>query len=276
MNGLPGRAIADLLFDGGIATRNGSTAPRVELFSNCRHGSEIAVYSITDGSKKVIRKSASTASGVADLAREAAGWAWYQSRRYPRRESPIYQWLARGVYCRIDVDWIEGRKHDYQAGLLPNDEIIRLALEQYCCLWPNADLVPLHGDFSVDNFILNDDGLHVIDWEHFHQSGGPWGFDALYLLYESLWFSTESRRLPNRQEIRALTAGLRRLGKVGRMSDAFARKPLQTLRAFIHEHRDIWGEQLRRFPEKLLVVKFSNRQAADIDRMVGRASPYQA
>jgi len=245
----------------------------IELIRNCQHGSEIAVYSVLEGSRKLIRKSAGTASGIADLTREAAGWAWYQARRYPRRETPICRQVMQGGYCRIDVEWIEGEKGDYQAGLLPNQEIIQLAVEQYCSICPDAQdgLVPLHGDFSVDNLILNEDGLHIIDWEHFQERGGPWGFDPLYLLYETLWFSTGQRRLLNSKEVAVIAESLGRLNKTGRLPEVFVLCPLQTVRTFIQDHQEIWGEQLRRFPEKLLVVKFSDTQVAEMDRMVRRA-----
>lgn len=225
-----------------------------------------------EGSRKLIRKSAATASGIADLTREAAGWVWYQARRYPRRKTPICRQLDQEGYCRIDLEWIEGEKGDYQAGLLPNQEIIQLAVDQYCSIFPDAQegLVPLHGDFSVDNLIMNEEGVHIIDWEHFQERGGSWGYDPLYLLYETLWFSTGQRRLPNRKEVAVIAHSLRRLNKTGLLPDAFLLCPLQTVRTFIQDHQEIWGEQLRRFPEKLPVVQFSDAQVAEMDRMVRR------
>lgn len=245
----------------------------IELLRNCQHGSEIAVYSVVEGGRKFIRKTAATASGIADLQREAAGWAWYQARRYPHRETPICRQLVGDGYGRIDVDWIEGRQGDYRAGVLPNREIIHLAIEQYCSIWPAAQdaLVPLHGDFSVDNLIMNAAGLHIIDWEHFQERGGPWGFDALYLLYETLWFSTGQRRLPNNRELAVLAKSLTQLYTTGRLPESFVLTPLQSIRAFIQDHKAVWGEQLRRFPDKLLVVKFSDAQVAEIDRLVHQA-----
>ena len=245
----------------------------IELIHNCQHGSEIAVYSIIEGSRKLIRKSATTANGTADLAREAAGWAWYQARRYPDRTSPICTEFVRGAYRRIDVEWIEGKKGDFRKGLLPNSKIIQLALEQYCSIWPEAQEgnVPLHGDFSIDNLILNEEGIHIIDWEHFHERGAPWGFDPLYLLYESLWFGTEPRKHPDKGDIQAIATYLKQLHATGRLHESFVFRPLHTLRTFINDHREVWGEQLRRFPEKLLVVKFSEEQVAEIDRLVHHA-----
>lgn len=245
----------------------------IELLRNCQHGSDVAVYLVEEGPQKFIRKSAATTNGAADLAREAAGWAWYQARRYPHRKVPICRQLLRGAYRRIDLEWIEGRKGDYRKGLLPNREIIQLAFEQYCSIWPDAQdgLVPLHGDCSVDNLIMNDEGLHIIDWEHFQERGGPWGFDPLYLLYETLWFSTGQQRLPNRKEVAVIAKSLMRLYKTGRLPEAFVLCPLQAVRTFIQDHREIWGGQLRRFPEKLPVVKFSDAQVAEMDRMVRQA-----
>ena len=245
----------------------------IELIHNCQHGSEIAVYSVREGSRKFIRKSTATPGGIEDLTREAAGWSWYQARRYPQRTVPICLQLGRGAYHRIDVEWIEGKKGDFRKGLFPNREIIQLAFEQYCSLWPEANdgTVPLHGDFSIDNLIFNEEGIHVIDWEHFKERGAPWGFDPIYLLYEALWFSTGRRRHPSRKEVTTIATFLKQLYKAGRLEESLVVRPLRTIRTFIQDHKEIWGEQLRRFPEKLLVVKFSDEQVADIDRMVHQA-----
>ena len=244
----------------------------IELIRNCSQGSEVSIYRVVEGSRTFVRKVATTPSGIAHLERESAGWIWYQERRYPSSQHPIATCRLGDHYGRFELDWFHGYKGNYRNGLIPNQKMIRLAVDHYCSLWPAEQpaLVPLHGDFSIDNLIVNADGVHVLDWEHFVIDGGPWGLDPVYLLFESLWFGMKRRTRPRRAETRVIARVLSHLTDRGPLADQFTVQPLHTIRHFIQENKTIWGADLDHIKLKLPVLQFSDQQVADIDSRVRR------
>jgi len=245
----------------------------IELLSNCSHGSETAVYSVDDADGKIIRKVASSEFGIASLKRELQGWTWYQSRRYANVERSMCRKYERDGYFRIDIDWIEGRKWNYRKGLIRNGEVIDRAVKHYCSIWPKGqkECIPIHGDLSVDNFIINSEGIHFIDWEHFDGEGGPWGFDPIYLIFESLWFGMKGRSHPTKKEILLIIGFLRILRETQDLLDSLFYTPLRTIKCFLLENEAIWGNQLRCYPQKFPVLNFALEQVERIDREVGQA-----
>lgn len=236
----------------------------IELIRNCAHGGTIATCRIMeDGQPIAITKASTSPAGLKALQQEVNGWRWYEARRYGGRQAKICRLedVNGGHYRRLTIDYISGTRADYNAGLLVNAGLLEQAIEHYCLIWPAAaGPGPMHGDLSLDNIIDNQDGLHFIDWEHFHEQAAPWGFDALYLIYESLWFSTLGRRLPKKDEIEVVAALLRKIGAEA--------SSLRAVREFILANRQLWGEQLQLFPEKLPILGFSESQVTRIDNLI--------
>ncbi|HEX9972833.1 MAG TPA: hypothetical protein VGD14_12240, partial [bacterium] len=168
------------------------------MIRNCSHGSEIATYLVSEGGlSRHIIKVASTPAGIKNLKCEIKGWDWYQKARYQQDRDPVCRIIRdKNDYLKIRIEFIDGIKADYARGLEKNAAIIKKVFEHYCSIFPyyTDRLSPFHGDFSVDNVILNSGGIHIIDWEHFNPNGAPWGFDALYLLFETLYFGMRNRK----------------------------------------------------------------------------------
>lgn len=240
----------------------------IELIRNCSHGSEIATYLKTDNlTGRSIIKSSSTSNGIKDLKNELEGWQWYQQKRYPELTNQLCNVIQnKKSYLKIDIKYIDGRKGYYIKGLLYNDILIQMAIKHYCDIWAYSSKsnVPLHGDLSLDNIIYGPDGLHIIDWEHFSADGAPWGFDAIYLLLESLWFGMRERKSLSKKEIEVLLLNIGFLQKQGPLPE----HPLRFLRNFLQNNPDKWGKQLINFPNKFPILKFSDEQVVMIDRLI--------
>jgi hypothetical protein len=247
----------------------------MQLLRNCSHGSEIATYLAGEGPDRKVIKTASTSSGIKFLLAEVAGWNWYQRMRYQHRTTSVCRIVRQSdKYIRIEIVFIKGNKVDVGAGLEKNAEVVKRAIEHYCAVWPGEaeHLVPFHGDLSVDNIIFNDNGLHFIDWEHFNPSGAFWGFDVLYLIFETLWFGMRTRLVPTDNEVALVRECLGMLDSDKRFRQAMVQAPLRQIRDFISANPHLWGEQLAEFPGKLPVLQFSDEQVRMIDSEIAKGA----
>jgi hypothetical protein len=167
----------------------------------------------------------------------------------------------------ITIGYIEGRSPDYTKGLAPNESPVMRAVEHYCRVWERsgAGLSELHGDYSLGNIIFNEAGLHVTDWEHFSRSSAPWGFDALYLVLEVLWFGMQRRVSPSAGEARILSGSIKLLQQRGELEPDMRKTPVTFLKRFINEHSGLWGPQCYKFP----ILHFSDSQTRAIDEAMG-------
>jgi len=244
----------------------------IELLSNCARGREIFTYHVKGREGEFLRKVSVTAPGSTLLEKEIAGWKWYESRLGTTGTGSSCH-LKRHKEClTLDIGWIEGKKGEFYQGLAANREWVRQAVEHYCRVWPAeaGSGAPLHGDFSLDNLIRNSSGVHIIDWEHFSPDGGCVGFDAVYLLFETLWFGMGERINLEDNEKKIVIETLQTLDKNRRLAEPFRAAPLKNLRAFIRSHEIFWGEQLRVTPCKLPVLNFTETQTDDIDNAIQR------
>jgi len=242
----------------------------MELLRNCGHGSEIATYLRSDNNRPtVIAKATIDPNGIVNLGNELTGWSWYQARRYPTRRDPICRIEQNNPsYRRITIDYIAGRRPDLLRGIEANADVLMQVVEHYCAVWPTNDIAPIHGDLCLDNIIINTDGVHIIDWEHFNAGGGPWGFDAIYLLFDTLYFGMLDYRPVRNGEIQLIAEGLRRLNAAKHLRGEFLAQPLAFTRHFVQSNTAYWGAQLDAFKMKLPGISFGDAQIADIDRRV--------
>lgn len=244
----------------------------IELLSNCSHQSEIAIYLVTrSAGDKCIWKVAITPSGIANLKHELAGFEWYQGQRYPNAGEKLCRILGqKESYLKIGIHYIEGSKADFRQGLEGNESIVRQVISHYCEIWKptGSEKVALHGDLSLDNILINSGGVHIIDWEHFSLKGAPWGFDAMYLLFETLYFGMRNRKRPSQHEINVIVDNISFLNRDNRLQLQLVEHPLRSLKNFISNNLQLWGEQLTASPQKLPILLFTEDQASLIDNMI--------
>lgn len=247
----------------------------MELIRNCSHESLSATYLVTGSAGKKLIKASDAPLGIISLKRELQGWGWYSRLRYPQRDTPVCSVLQQNAeYLRIEIEFINGKKNDFRKGLIGNAGLLKRVMFHYCDIWPSSvnGYSVLHGDLSVDNIIYNAQGIHIIDWEYFNPEGAPWGFDAAYLLFETLYFGMRRRKYPSQREIDIIADNLNILNSRGQLAPEFMMCPLKTVKSFIASSFKNWGEDLLMAPGKLPVVLFTDEQVSLIDQAVaGRA-----
>jgi len=242
----------------------------IYLLRNCSHGSEFSTYLFHDGLKeKKIVKSATTPAGIDSLRREHDGYVWYQKIRYPERTHPMCRITHEAAqFMRIEIEYIKGTKGDYRKKMESNDCALEMLIRHYCDVWPYYvnRYSHLHGDLSLGNTIYNSDGVHIIDWEHFKLNAVPWGFDATYLLLETLWFSMAKgkRSEPSEKEIEIIATKIEILASGGRLERVMLEQPLRFIINFIRQNGTLWGI----FPKKIPIVLFSGSQINRIDKLI--------
>jgi hypothetical protein len=234
------------------------------LLSNCRHGSEIAVYSGVRNNRPFLRKAASTPDGINDLRQEWLGWQWYVAQYSYLKNLPKAEQKEHSSYLRIDFPWIPGNKGAYQDGIFRNRTLIEAALGHYVDVWPQERGVPMHGDFSIDNLLFENNRVAIVDWEHFSVEKTPWGFDVLHLIFETLWYDVQEKHtLP--PILKIISPWMERLRLHSIFDAQWGKTPLAQLSAWMIEHRQRWGTQAIRFPDKFPVLRFSAGQIRTID-----------
>lgn len=231
-----------------------------KLLRNCAHGSEFATWFVADQNGSRFVKVALTPDGRRALENEVAGWTWYQSWRAPTRPQ-ICRVLRRDPHVvRIEIDQLHGRQGRAADGVAANAALLNAAIAQYCDLWPAAAEgdAPMHGDLSCDNLIDTPDGLFIIDWESFRPAAAPWGFDALYLLFETLYFDINRGARPTEADFATVGANIVRLHQTGRLASHALGAPLASTVNFIRTRGELWGADLARHPLKLPIVRLSD------------------
>jgi hypothetical protein len=247
----------------------------IELLRNCLHGSDIATYIVDSGGQdRKIIKVASTRPGMDNLLREVDGWNWYQDARSPGSRALLCEVLVQSEnYLKIQMPFISGSKADFNSGLESNAELVEKTIDHYCNIWPYTPHknAALHGDLSIDNIICNSGGIYIIDWEHYSYDGAPWGFDGLYLLFETLWFGMKQRACLTANELAIIIRSLEKINARKYLPTEMAETPLKYLKEYIICNHEKWGDQLLKFPNKLPIRLFTNNQTMMIDNAIHSA-----
>lgn len=243
-----------------------------ELVRNFLHGSEISLFLERDGFGKINRviKVANTVNGINNIKKEKEGWDWYVQRNSYYKDIVLdYVFKPEKEYARIEIKYIDGIKSDYRKGLTKNVDVIMRIIDHYLSVWlRNEDnLYPIHGDMSVDNVIFQNEKILLCDWEHFAHNVAPWGFDILYLLFETLWFEIRGKT-PCKNLLTLLASLIKKINNSGMLTEQQRETPLKTTKDFIQDNLSLWSRQLETFPSKLPVLCFTDKQVDFIDNSI--------
>lgn len=215
--------------------------------------------------KKYFIKSSSSLNGIVDISTELTGVAWYNSKVSNKIKYEIS--IRRKSYIKVKYLEIKGivpklSKKTYHS----NIRYIEKVIDHYCSVWggdsTNAK-VPLHGDFSLlGNIVfINDEIPVVIDWEHFKSNVAPIGFDAMYFLFELLWFETSQANNICEHSLTHLNKMLLKLKSANCLNEIFINKPLEATRKFMLNNDNYWGSQFNKMP----IMFFSKDEIDFID-----------
>jgi hypothetical protein len=150
-----------------------------------------------------------------------------------------------------------------------NLSYIEKVIDHYCLVWgcysENAK-VPLHGDFSLlGNIVfINDETPVVIDWEHFKLNVAPIGFDAMYFLFELIWFEASQTNNISDDNLTHLNKMLINLKSANCLNEIFINNPLEATRKFMLKNDNYWGSQFNKMP----IMFFAKDQVDFIDNKI--------
>ena len=242
-----------------------------ELFQTFSKGSEISIFleKNDNGENTKIIKVANTHNGIKYIENEKKGWDWYSERNETVKDV-ILEFIIEPEreYARIALKHFNGRKPNYRKGLLRNMRIFTKVLEHYAMIWyKKSDSYPVHGDLSLDNILIHDNHVLIYDWEHFIPDGGPWGFDAFHLIFESLWFEMRLSKI-SKENLSALLDLIQKLYSLSPAGECQTRAPLREVIAFIHTNKSSWGMHLQALSEKFPVLRFTDDEVYYIDDLI--------
>lgn len=226
------------------------------LARNCPHENDI--YTLIVNAESMVIKSSYSAEGITRLTREHAGYQWYFRQLESFGSAPLHFIKKNNsLYARLYINLFPGRSGECYKSLSHNRGDLLKAIDAYAKIWPkrNGSLVPLHGDFSLGNMIIDGEDLRIIDWEHFQPDVAPWGFDLVNLLYESAFFSFRGKNKLNQSDIEVFIEIRKEICKKLDSVDDF-KCTIENLTGFISKNVFIWG----RLANKLPVTKLSKDQ----------------
>lgn len=242
----------------------------ISLLKNHQHHSSICFLEKCDNhyKKKWIIKSSSTISGIKDIVNELHGIDWYNTKSNYKISYEICAQNKRYIKVRYAV--VEGVIPPFsKKTYFHNVRYIEKVIEHYCHIWNdslNKDNAPLHGDLSLlGNVLFVDDETPVfIDWEHFHPDATPIGFDALYFLFELVWFELQSTKKIIETSIDHLNEMVIKLIINGCLNKYYYKNPLESLNHFMRENKKYWAMQYYKMPTLL----FTTEQIKTIDSRI--------
>ena len=209
-----------------------------------------------------IKKSASETASIKKLKNEIRGVTWYHENSGINQISKITE-LSR--YYSVLFNFFNGKKANFRDGYWLNRSYIERAVEGYCEIWSKLlkTEIVIHGDYSIDNIIFREDGLIIIDWEHFTPSNIPKGFDALNLIYEQIYILSLKQEISSKVICHA-NEMLKSLKINDCLDKKFFNAPLDTMQEYLSDNSQIWGKQLNKLP----VMKFNKLECNNLDSKI--------
>ena len=226
------------------------------IYKNFLHNSDVVLskdfYNARNGIGNFY-KSASTTRGITNVKNEVNGYEWY----FENSQNDIDLKIIKeniNYFC-IEIPKIEGFVPNIFLKYTSNIRWIEILIHHYIYTWRSfsgMDVAPIHGDLSLaGNIIFKDSGPFIIDWEHFSLSGGPMGFDALYFLYEIMFF--QRHKGVSYKTMDHIIKMIKLLDSNGCIAQYFKSAPLSNLISFIKHDQTIWGTQ----KDKIPILSFS-------------------
>ena len=235
------------------------------LIRNCAHDSNVFMTLETNdaGTPTGIYKS-SSGEGIAHIRQELEGFQWYNERS--KNKVPFHIERDEDSYFRVKFDFIDGETFPLKKGVQGNADPIFSTLKHYINIWgeySSLGMGPLHGDYCLGNAVFINSEPVMMDWEHFHPDGVPIGFDALFLIYLSLWFESENR-LPQKGTLSLISQMISILTENNCLNSCLAKTPVRSMINFIKDNRELWGMQ----SEKIPMLMFKDEVVSFIDEKV--------
>lgn len=212
-----------------------------ELIRNSSHGNNIDVFYISI--MGVYRKVSRDAFSKKYLINELDGYNWYADQQNKVKNFYIKDCFFSNNYSRLDIVEIKGNVLNYMVPISLSRAYVYEVIEHYISVWPKEINVPFHGDLTFDNIIFTNNGVQIIDWEHFSVSAECWGFDIVYLVLSAFILPKhKNKSISNHDSIELKKIWLKLLESG--LSGSISRKPIDYFNAVLQSNR-----QLRKIKE---------------------------
>ena len=243
----------------------------VSIIRNFTHHSSISLLYCDYGTTKFYRKVSFSEEGRMCVKREYSGYKWYKKSFICDHLSSPLRLLDTDVFSLLDIPLIKMSPPNLNLTIAQLERYLNLAILHYHSVWTYnlsslSSWVPLHGDFSLaGNILFDDDDIFVIDWEHFHESCAPLGFDILYMLFELLIIKFKSS-LPDISSIYTVSRCISYANNLGAIDPTFLNcsTPLRSFLDCQSALSKYWGEQY----DKLPTCGYSTSHVRYIDRLL--------
>lgn len=156
------------------------------ILSNFTHSSSL----VTVKTDRYYSKSSIELNGLESIKKEREGLDWYCNSLGFKIDYKVN--FARS-YSKISVPIYDGYYSLKQNKYSMCMDIIERVYDHYLKIWGAyrcSTLIPIHGDFSLSgNILFNSEwDIRIIDWEHFCFSEIPFGFDFIFMCFESIYW----------------------------------------------------------------------------------------
>lgn len=233
------------------------------IIRNCQHGGAIVVGFVWRDEDFFYFKASCEKESIVDLKNEFNGLTWYESRA--GKHLLVDENSRENNYFKFYVKKIHGTKVNYRLGVRKNKEIILKIIHHYMFVFPKGADVKAHGDLSLDNIIIDDEGaVSFLDWEHFSEGVLPFGFDLVYCILETLYFVHKNfMEKYCRKEMFCAIELLKELEISFGVNQS--ERPLRDLINTIKQNQVLWGQQLMNFRGKLPVLLYEDDYVSKFD-----------
>lgn len=236
-----------------------------ELISSSPH--ENGITTIYDRDNQTIIKSTS-GKGCQHLLNEMLGFDWYVTNLKSgmiEKNDYVAKFGRNKKYLRLLIKEYSGEKCSPYEPIEKKLEHINGLINHYFTVWERTEFkveYPIHGDFSVGNCVLKNGQILLFDWEHFRTDAALFGFDLVYLYYESVFFAMSKPRGLTENRVNLLKELKHSLSEKLNSKLDF-NVDLNTLVKYLIENENHWGSSLKKLP----VLHFSPKQVERLNSL---------
>lgn len=158
----------------------------INLISIGSHGKNLALFQQFTKEGTILIKEAYHEKSNQIIEREYQGYKWY-FRNIIKRDNPIR--IKRNNFYQLILPQFPGIKFSSERKFHKYRDVMLKIVRFYKKNWPIDENFTIHGDMALSNFIINNDEIYLIDWEHFHNSSLEYyGFDIINMLFISFYY----------------------------------------------------------------------------------------
>jgi thiamine kinase-like enzyme len=203
---------------------------------------------------KYIRKISFNKKYFRYLNNEIKGLKWYS--KICKKKNDLIKFNNKDNIFYLDIKFFEGEKNIFYKSIVQNESILNKAIDHYVDVWPRKKKVRCHGDLTIDNIIYSKNSINFIDWELSGLSKEVWGYDLLYLLISSIFFSYDIKNKVDKNEKIIFQKLWNKLKKLN-ISKTILSDPISFFKK-IHKKKN-WRDAISDHPNKIYPISINNK-----------------